>query len=119
VERFLAATSARQRHRGRALRYFRIEQRHWTQADLARHAKVSVNTVTRAELRGVRNELVYLKMRRALGLTEDDVQRWIDARPLDTRLLPFMRWFESLSPREQGLFSQLLTALVTARHPRR
>jgi hypothetical protein len=57
-------------------------------------------------------------MRRALGVTEDDVQRWIDARPLDTRLLPFLVWFESLSPREQALFAQLLTALITSRHPR-
>ena len=100
---------------GRALRYFRIEQRRWTQAQLARHAKVSVNSVGRLETRGVRDPRIYLKLRRALGVSEDDVQRWIAARPIDKRLVPLVVWFEQLPARDQDVVGQALILLLNRR----
>jgi len=100
--------------RGRALRYYRIEVRRWTQDQLARQAHVGVNTVSRAEVRGVKNDRVYVKIRRALGVTEAEVQRWIAARPIDTRLLPLVVWFEALSTRDQDLVAQALILLLGA-----
>jgi len=100
--------------RGRALRYFRVEIRGWTQRELARQAHVGVNTVSRAEVRGVKNDRVYIKIRRALGVSEAEVQRWVAARPLDKRLLPLVVWFEALPAREQDLVAQALLLLLNA-----
>lgn len=88
--------------------------RRWTQDQLARQAHVGVNTVSRAEVRGVKNDRVYVKIRRALGVTEAEVQRWIAARPIDTRLLPLVVWFEALSTRDQDLVAQALILLLGA-----
>jgi transcriptional regulator with XRE-family HTH domain len=87
----------------------------WTQAQLARAAKVSVNTVGRIEARGVRNPRVYVKIRRALGVSEEELQQWIAARPIDKRLLQLVVWFEQLAAKDQDLVGQVLILLLNRR----
>lgn len=101
-------TSSEAVQRGQALRHFRCDVRHWTQTQLARSARVSLNTISRVERRGVRNPTVYLKIRRALGISETDVQQWIAARPLDTRLTDVVRWFDDLPPPDQDQVARFL-----------
>lgn len=93
------------------MKYFRVEVRRLTQREVADLAHVGLNTISRLEHRGVRDPAVYVKVRRALGVSEADVQAYLTARPADARLQPLIRWFTGLSDAEQRLVGQCLRLL--------
>lgn len=109
--RFPATVSSLQR--GRAVRHFRKDIRGWTQARLAHAAHVGVNTIGRIETRGARDVAVYVKIQRALGINEKEIEDWIRAQPVDRRLAPLVAWFEGLPARDQDLVGQALIMLFT------
>ena len=98
--------------RGHALRYFRHDVKRWTQTHLARVAGVSANSIGRLEARGVRSPVIYLKLRRALGVSEADVEAWIAARPIDRRLLPLVAWFDTLPAKDRDVLAHALMILL-------
>jgi transcriptional regulator with XRE-family HTH domain len=96
--------------RGRALRYYR-EERGLTQGALAAAAKVGVATISRLESRGVRDERVYVQVRRALDVSEADITGWVAARVIDRRLMPLVIWFAALAPSDQDAIAHVLELL--------
>jgi hypothetical protein len=87
------------------------EERGLTQGALAAAARVGVATISRLESRGVRDERVYVQVRRALDVSEADITGWIAARVIDRRLMPLVIWFAELAPRDQDALAQLMRLL--------